>query len=141
MPIPEKLPEQLLLALQVGFGLKGYDRQISTEEMRLLGIESAVPMPDDVKRAAMEIIYETLIFLLSGHVEEQVVDLRQVAVELLKKIEENGGSLRKDQIGLPEELIGQYETEGIVRRTVHGLIRGPRAKQAIRIVEEEKRGK
>lgn len=141
MPIPEQLPEQIHLALEIMMGLKGNQHRISTEEIQLLKIESPTPTYDEVKHAALDVLYETLIFLLSGHAEEQTVDLRQVAVELLKKIEENGGSLRKDQIGLPEELVAQYEQEGIVRRTVHGLIWGPRAKQAIHIVEEEKRGK
>src|SRR5690554_1693640 len=121
MPIPEQLPEQIHLALEIMMGLKGNQHQISTEEIQLLKIESSTPTYDEVKHAALDVLYETLIFLLSGHAEEQTVDLRQVAVELLKKIEENGGSLRKDQIGMPEELIGQYETEGIVRRTVRGL--------------------
>lgn len=91
MPIPEQLPEQIHLALEIMMGLKGNQHQISTEEIQLLKIESSTPTYDEVKHAALDVLYETLIFLLSGHAEEQTVDLRQVAVELLKKIEENGG--------------------------------------------------
>jgi hypothetical protein len=86
MPIPEQLPEQIHLALEIMMGLKGNQHQISTEEIQLLKIESSTPTYDEVKHAALDVLYETLIFLLSGHAEEQTVDLRQVAVELLKKI-------------------------------------------------------
>lgn len=136
MPIPNELPEQIKLALDIAFGLKGYERQISSDELKLLKIESPTPMPDDIKIAARDILFETILFSLPRE-PEPMIDLREVAVDLLRRIADNGGIIPRERIDLPDEMIAQFEQEGVVRKTVNGLVWGRNARRAIQMVEQE----
>jgi hypothetical protein len=135
MELPENLPKQLQLALSV---LSGRVTELTPQQYDLLSGDGRVST--DIRWIAEEVVYEVFMHLLTQvHQEETTIDLAEVAVKLLHRIQDNGGSLHRDAVGLPEELIGQLQKEGVVRRTVRGLIWGPNARRAIAQLEEEKK--
>jgi len=132
MNIPENLPEQLKLALSILSARREY---ITDSQATLLGIEGTYDL-DDIRSAAEEVLFE-IIMSCFPH-EEPKIDLQEVAVELLKRIAVNGGVLHRDKVGLPDQLVNQLEKDGIVRKSVGGLVWGKFARKAIADFESEK---
>lgn len=130
MGLPENLPQQVQLALAV---LSGRIAALTPLQRDLFQIESD---SEDIRLAAEQILFEVIMASLPH--EEPTIDLREVAVDLLNRIAENGGVLHRDRVGVPDEVIAQLEKEGVVKKMINGLAWGPNARRAIQQFNEEK---
>lgn len=112
------LLEQLAFSLYV-IG-EGYTLPLSAHHEYLLQLKPGYVPEPDIKRAACEILFE----IISSLLPRPQIDWRIVTVELLRKIHDNDGALRPDQIALPEQVLAQLEKERIIRRGANAVVWG-----------------